>query len=62
MLIIEERQLNRLERLAIIMKQIEELETHGFGELKIVFHKGQITDSNIQKSVRFGNCIENIYL
>ena len=62
MAIIIERQLTRTERLALILKQIEEAECHGFGSLTINFHNGQITNSSLNKEVRFGNTSPELYL
>ena len=50
-----ETQLTRIERLAIIQKQIEEAESHGHGSITITFHNGQINNSCLNKDVRFGN-------
>lgn len=60
--IIAERQLTRLERLALLMRQIEELEEHGFGELVVKIHKHQITDSQVKKDTRMANTSQEWYI
>lgn len=61
MAIIIERQLTRVERLAQIMKQIEEAEEHGFAEIKISIHNNQIIGSSINKEIRYGNTDQSWY-
>jgi hypothetical protein len=53
--IIIEKQFTRIERLALILKQIEEAELHGYGSINITIHNHQITDSSLNKMLRFGN-------
>jgi len=53
--IVIEQQLTRLERLALIDKQIREAEEHGYGSISITIHNHQITDSSLNKTLRFGN-------
>lgn len=59
--VIIERKLNRLERLALIMKQIEEAELHGYGNITISFHNHQIANSSLTKDIKFGNCTPEMY-
>ena len=59
--IIIERQLTKIERLAAVMKQIEEAECHGYGCVTITVHNHQITNSSLNKDVRFGNTAPDWY-
>ena len=54
-------ELTRIERLALIEKAIEEIETHGYGEIVIKVCDSQVVDCNLIKNNHFGSTADLWY-
>lgn len=54
--------LTRIERLAMIERQIIEAEEHGYGRVVVDINDHQITRVNLDKGTQFGNCLREMYL